>query len=221
MPEGAPEGPEFVALRGPQNNQGAGPRPDQKNPPPLQDKTVLPYALIHVNLSFVDALQRLVIVDACQAEAIFDDPTVRMKRRRTMRNLAETDAYKARTSYIMAARRGERAGEAERLKHGLLTYALLRGIGRTGMGPNPDLPLFQEFPSADMNKDGWVETGELKQYADVTVPRLAQSFPDLVLRGERGAAPEDPTAAVAQTSEQTSSFRLVEVSGPARIGAAP
>jgi hypothetical protein len=216
-----PEGPEIVALRGPQNDEGAGPRPERKDPPPLQDKTVLPYALIHVNLSYVDALQRLVIVDACQAEAIFDDPVVRMKRRRKVRVLAEDDAYKARTSYIMAARRGERAGEAEPLKHGLLTYALLRGIGRTGMGPDPDLPLFQEFPSADANKDGWVETGELKQYADVTIPRLAQSFPELVLRGERGAAPERPAAAVAQESEQTSSFRLVETPTAAEVRSRP
>ncbi|MDR3618400.1 MAG: caspase family protein [Paludisphaera borealis] len=211
MPTG---GPEIVALRGVENN--AAPQAQPPKRPPTQDKTLLPYALIHRNLSFVDALQRLVIVDACQAEAIFDDPIVRMKQRRSVRILADEDAYQARTSYIMAARRGERAGEAERLKHGLLTYALLRGIGQAGMGPSPDLPLFQQYPSADMNRDGWVETGELRQYADITVPRLAQTFPELVLRGARGDAPNNPRAAVAQESEQTSSFLLLETPDAAK-----
>jgi hypothetical protein len=61
-----------------------------------------------------------------------------------------------------------------------------------------------------MNRDGWVETGELRQYAEITVPQLAQTFPELVLRGAQGEARENSKAAVAQESEQTSSFVLVE-----------
>ncbi|WP_165244001.1 WD40 repeat domain-containing protein [Paludisphaera soli] len=207
-----PAGPELVALRGPDPKAAAPPSAGAAAP--ILDRTLLPYGLIHQNLAAAQALQRLVIVDACQAEALFDDPVVRSKQRRAVRVLAEEDAYRSRTSYILASRRGERAGEAERLKHGLLTYTLLRGLGERGMGPTPDLPIFERRPTADLNQDGWVETDELRQYADAALPSLAKAFPELVLRGVPGAEEVRPAAAVSRDSEQQGSFPLIEVVGP-------
>lgn len=208
-----PEGPDVVAMRGPDPKPGpAAPRGDA----PLRDRTLLPYGMIHRSLATADALQRLVIVDACQAEALFDDPVVRSKRRRSVRTLAEEDAYQARTSYILASRRGERAGEAEPLKHGLLTYTLLRGMGGVGMGPDPDLAVFKSFPTADLNSDGWVETDELRRYSDVALPSLAREFPDLVLRGAPSAAGA-AARAVARDVQQADSFPLVELRGPVPV----
>ena len=209
-----PEGPDVVAMRGPDPKTApAAPRGDG----PLRDRTLVPYGMIHRSLALAEALQRLVIVDACQAEAVFDDPVVRTKRRRSVRNLAEDDAYQARTSYILASRRGERAGEAEPLKHGLLTYTLLRGMGGTGMGPNPDLPVFETFPTADLNSDGWVETDELRRYADVALPSLAQSYPDLVLRGAPSRPGSAASEAVARDVQQADSFPLFELRGPVAV----
>ena len=123
------------------------------------------------------------IVDACQSEALFDDPGVRASVQRGIRRSAERDAHPARTSYILATRRGERAAEAEELEHGLLTYVLLRGMGESGLRPLNDLPILERFPNADLDHDGWVQTGELRQYAGMTIPVLSQRFPNLVLRG--------------------------------------
>ncbi|MBY0396831.1 MAG: caspase family protein, partial [Thermoleophilia bacterium] len=90
----------------------------------VDDRHVLPYGLIETNLMRLKALNRLVIVDACQADAIFDDQQVR-----NIRRWMEVRSRRARTSYLMAARRGEPALEYEGLQHGLFTYALLRGLG--------------------------------------------------------------------------------------------
>ncbi len=75
-----PAGPEVVALRGPEPG-----KPVRRTGILLEDPTVLPYALIHSNLRFVEALNRLVIVDACQAEALFEDPGVRASLQRRIR----------------------------------------------------------------------------------------------------------------------------------------
>lgn len=137
-----PAGPEVVALRGPT-------QPSQTRRPGLvlQDRTLLPYAIIHSNLRFVEALNRLVVVDACQAEALFDDPAVRALVQRRIRSSAERDAHPARTSYILATRRGERAAEAEELEHGLLTYVLLRGMGEPGLRRSATFPSSSSFPT--------------------------------------------------------------------------
>jgi WD40 repeat protein len=200
-----PAGPQVVALRGPEQRQLPH-RPGLA----LNDPTTLPYALIHSNLRYVEALNRLVIVDACQAEALFDDPGVRASVQRRIRRSAERDAHPARTSYILATRRGERAAEAEELEHGLLTYVLLRGMGEAGLRPLRDLPVFEQFPNADLDHDCWVQTRELRQYADLTIPLLSRRFPNLVLRGNLavGAATTDSTL----TREfEGSSFPLVEL----------
>ena len=43
---------------------------------PLDPEAVLPYSVVALNLMRLKALDRLVIVDACQAEAILSDPQV-------------------------------------------------------------------------------------------------------------------------------------------------
>ncbi len=42
--------------------------------------------------------------------------------------MAEEEAHQARTSYILASRRGERAGESEKLKHGHSSEDVARKI---------------------------------------------------------------------------------------------
>lgn len=149
--------------------------------PKLPPGADLPFYVLYRNLSHLDALQRLVIVDACQAEAIYNDPGVR-----TIQRVMETDAHKARVSYLLAARRGEPANESSVLEHGLLTYVLLKGMQAPGLR-NPDvaLPVFDEYPTADDDRDGIVTTRELRLYADRTLPVLAGQLPDLARRSGR------------------------------------
>ena len=106
-------------------------------------------------------------------------PACRASVQRRIRSSAERDAHPARTSYILATRRGERAAEAEELEHGLLTYVLLRGMGEPGLRPLDDLPIFEQFPNADLDHDGWVQTGELRQYAEHDDPGPVSTLPEL------------------------------------------
>ena len=119
-----------IAGRGANANANAN-----ANAGPIPSGTDLPFYVIYRNLSHLDALQRLIIIDACQAEAIDNDPRVRR-----IRQVLETDTHRARTSYLLAARRGEPANESALLEHGLLTYVLLRGMEAPGLRPLP-LPL--------------------------------------------------------------------------------
>ena len=123
----------------------------------------------------------------------------------------------ARTSYILATRRGEReqAAESELLEHGLLTYVLLRGMGDTDLRKlKPELPIFTQYPTADLDRDGWVATGELRQYSEMIVPTLIERYPELVLRGPRGNPDRNPRAALSQDSEASFSFPLIEAPSP-------
>jgi hypothetical protein len=178
--------------------------------------------MIHRNLALLDALQRLVIIDACQAEAIFDDPGMRAGKRFSIRKTADKEAYKTRTSYILATRRGERSAESAVLEHGLLTYLLLHGMGDTSLVGTRDIPILHQFPTADFDSDGLIDTGELQQYVRATVPALVQQFPAFRTRGQaesgtvlRGRSSEP---GVTQDVVESASFPLVEV---ARPGAKP
>src|SRR5262249_17868883 len=129
---------------------GVGAAPGTAQPPgPENDRLPrgvdLPFYVIYRNLGHLDALQRLLIIDACQAEAIFDDPGVRQ-----IQQVLEKDMHRTRTSYLLAARRGEPANESPLLEHGLLTYVLLRGMKAPGLRPLPPAMVsLQEFASAD------------------------------------------------------------------------
>ncbi|WP_435009945.1 caspase family protein [Tundrisphaera lichenicola] len=153
------------------------------------DPQVLPYVILYNRLARLEALQRLVIVDACQAGAILDDPAVARVRKNV-----EWGSRKARNSYLLAARRGEPANEVDALEHGLLTYTLLRGMGADHLKPIPaDLGGFPGPISADLNLDGLVSSDELVSFTDEALPRLARMFPQVVIRAG-GAVGLSPTA---------------------------
>lgn len=146
-------------------------------PTNLDTRTVLPYASIYRNLARLSALQRMVVVDACQSEAINDDPAVRR-----IREAIDNGSRQARTAYFLAARRGEPAGEASALEHGLLTYVLLRGMGDRSLNSPPELTVFRDLPDADRDLDKQVSSAELSWYAEAALPPLASQFPQVVMR---------------------------------------
>jgi hypothetical protein len=154
------------------------------NPPIAQGAKVapedfFPYSTLAVNLMRLDALNRLVIVDACQAETILVDPQVA-----AIQKWMEIGSRKARTSYLMAARRGEPALEIEPLGHGLFTYTLLRGMGEVSPADEPqivtDLKLRRD---ADYDRDGIITTAELDLYVKEVMPPIAAVFPEMIARG--------------------------------------
>jgi WD40 repeat protein/uncharacterized caspase-like protein len=169
---------------------------------------VLPYAFLYSRLARLEAMQRLVIIDACQAGAILEDTAVQ-----NLQRVVERGSRKARNSYLLAARRGEPANEADALEHGLLTYTLLRGMGAAGLKPIPNPP---EPRSADLNHDGVVTSDELVTYAEDTLPKLAKMFPELVSRAggnplgnNEGSSPALEQRGKVQSSE--ASFPLLVV----------
>jgi WD40 repeat protein len=139
----------------------------------------LPYSMLAGNLMRLDALNRLVIVDACQAESILVDPQVA-----AIHKWMEIGSRKARTAYLMAARRGEPALEVKPLGHGLFTYTLLRGMREVPLRDEPkaiaDLKL---RPDADYNGDNVITSAELDAYVKETLPPIAAVFPKLFVRG--------------------------------------
>jgi hypothetical protein len=154
--------------------------------PKLPPGVDLPFYVIYRNLSRLGALQRLVIIDACQAEAIYEDPGVRQIEQLT---LNEKESRRTKTSYLLAARRGELASESEILGHGLLTYVLLRGMQATGLRPPPEpIPGLDESTSADTDGDQVVTTEELRAYADRTLQTLASRLSPPTSRGSSDPA---------------------------------
>jgi hypothetical protein len=178
----------------------------------FDERTVLPYALIERGLMRLDALNRLVIVDACQAEAINDDAEVQ-----NIRKWVEIRNRRARTSYLMAARRGEPALEIEGLRHGLFTYALLRGMGPGALDRSQEPEEIRSLglpEDADFNHDGIITTGELDEYAHRALPRIAQSYPHLVARSRAGATGSGPSLEQDLRLQSTNvSFALIPLAG--------
>jgi hypothetical protein len=151
---------------------------------------LLPYASIASKLSRLRALQRLVIVDSCGAESILED-----KRVRAIGRSMEISSRRARTSYLMASRRGEPEFEAKSLRHGLLTFALLRGLAAISTASEPREITELHLPqNADFNSDGLLSTVELDAYVKQALPLLAGILPRLddeagaVTRGAAGGA---------------------------------
>jgi WD40 repeat protein/uncharacterized caspase-like protein len=193
FPEDAPI---LVAAR------GAAPNQEEAKADP---RFVLPYSVVALNLMRLKALNRLVIVDACQAEAIFDDPQVR-----SLQKWMEVPSRQVRTSYVMAARRGEESFEAEPLRHGILTYTLLRGLGAVAIANEPKVIADLGLPiNADFNKDGILSTSELSAYAKQVLPQINDVFPKLMADARnalpRGKAPALPKRNVEQATRLQSS----------------
>lgn len=141
---------------------------------------VLPYSIVALNLMRLKALDRLVIVDACQAESILQDPQVV-----AVQKWMEQGARKARTSYLMAARRGEPALEVDPLRHGLFTYTLLHGLGAIRAADEPEEIAKLNLPdNADFNDDGVLSIGELDAYVKANLKPIARVFPEIVVKRE-------------------------------------
>ncbi|MFO0890567.1 MAG: WD40 repeat domain-containing protein [Isosphaeraceae bacterium] len=201
-----PESPLMVAARG-------------ANPPVAPGATVrpqdlLPVSSLVVNLMRLEALNRLVIVDACQAGAILSDPQVD-----AIRKWMEIGSRKARTAYLMATRRGEPALEVEPLRHGLFTYALLRGMREIpAREERPEVNKLKLRADADYSADGTITTAELDAYVQEVLPPLARLFPDLVVRrSAEPAAPVEPR----EPLDQSLRLKATRTSFPLlRLGAA-
>ena len=204
-----PEEPELVAAR--------GAAPEQAANALLDPETVLPYSFVAVQLMRLKALDRLVIVDACQAEAILQDEQVA-----AIQEWMEIQNRKSRTSYLMAARRGEPAIEVDPLGHGLFTYTLLRGLGAIGSpkGSRPESPRLALPANADFDGDGVLTTVELNSYVKQHLGEIARVFPDLVAsaRREAGLNPDKPGFSTSRLIQHPtlqsfgSSFPLVPLS---------
>ena len=174
----------------------------------VNPKLVLPYTLIASSLARLRALQRLVIVDACQGEAILLD-----KRVRAMQKWMEISSRRVRTSYIMAAGPTEPALAAEALQHGLLTYALLRGMGAVpSVGEPQKLADLGLRADADFNQDGFLSTSELDAYAKQVLPKLASIFPE-AMANVRGSVRELGTPSPGEKVDPAAnaSFNLVPI----------
>ena len=164
--------------------RGAAPAADA----PLDPDAVLPYSVVALNLMRLKALDRLVIVDACQAEAILSDPQVE-----AIQEWMEVNTRRSRTSYMMAARRGELAFEVDPLSHGLFTYTLLRGLGAPQDAKEPKQIADMKLPpNADFNHDGILTTAELDAYLNQHLKEIAAIFPDLVVSREAEELPGRP-----------------------------
>ena len=164
--------------------RGAAPPTDA----PLDPAAVLPYSLVALNLMRLKALDRLVIVDACQAESILSDPQVE-----AIQEWMEVNTRRSRTSYLMAARRGELAFEVDPLGHGLFTYTLLRGLGAPEPGKEPkQITALKLPPNADFNHDGILTTTELDAYLNQHLKEIAAVFPGLVASREAEELPGRP-----------------------------
>ncbi len=140
--------------------------------------TILPFTTIERILARTNVANRMVVIDACQAEAIFDDPGVRRIREKTV----DDAAHKLRTSYLLASRRGEGAKEAAVLKHGVLTHLLLRGMGAGGLEPEPGGAL----GNADLDGDGIVTSEELRGFIDAHLRELTSLVDDRKMRANPG-----------------------------------
>jgi hypothetical protein len=184
----------------------------------IDSRFVLPYSAIALNLMKLKALNRLVIVDACQAEAILEDDQVR-----SIQKWMEVSSRRARTSYLMAARRGEPALEIEPLAHGLFTYTLLLGMGAISpQGEPAEIKTLNLPPNADFDHNGILSTSELDAYVKQALPEIAAVFPQVfavkraaaVTRAGRQAPTSEPLDQALRLQSAETSFPLVPLGDP-------
>jgi hypothetical protein len=127
----------------------------------------------------------------------------------------EIGSRKARTSYLMAARRGEPALQVEPLRHGLFTYTLLRGMGEIPpREEQPEILSLKLRPDADYNNDGVITIAELDAYTKETLPPIAELFPDLVVRRAAKPAPRGQQPEATKQLEQSLRLQTAQMSFP-------
>lgn len=184
------------------NNRG----PAEAMVPANLEPTVLAFATILVDLVRLQALDRLVVVDACQAESIFSDPIVGRIRR-----TVDREAWPGRVAYMLATRKGEAALEEKKLEHGLMTYVLLRGTGAPVLNPPEAESVFAQPDSADLDGDRELTIQELQAYVDRKLPALLRRF-----AGDRERGPGDPPTMRSATEVRPPivSFPLIRLPGP-------
>ncbi|MFO0958197.1 MAG: caspase family protein [Isosphaeraceae bacterium] len=185
--------PEIVSRRGPADE------PVPKD----QEAHVLAFSTILFDLVRLQALDRVVIVDACQAESIYSDPAVSQIRR-----IVDRDAWPGRVAYMLATRKGEAALEEKKLEHGLMTYVLLRGTGAKVPDPPEAAEAFSDAPTADLDGDREITIQELQVFIDRKLPVLLRRF-----EGERERGPSAPAAprSASETRPPPVSFPLIRI----------
>lgn len=118
-------------------------------------------------LTDIPATKQIVVLDACHSGAAAGS-LGRMLATRDLES-GETRAVqrlsRASGSFLIAASKDDQtAKEVPQLKHGVLTYAILHGLGDGGP------------PAAPANGEGQVTVNGLLRYLDDEVPRLAQKY---------------------------------------------
>jgi hypothetical protein len=123
----------------------------------------------------------------------------------------ELGSRKARTSYLMAARKGDPAVELDPLRHGLLTFTLLRGMGAIPDDQVPPEVQALSLPAdADVNHDNNLTTGELKSFVEQALPKISAIFPTMIDARRRAALL--PKASLANTNEDAQNLRVRQAS---------
>ncbi|MCC6622760.1 MAG: caspase family protein [Deltaproteobacteria bacterium] len=126
-------------------------------------RTGLPQAELAEALTLVPAMKQVVVLDACHSGA-GATAIARLVGSRDAVGLARAQRRLARASgvfLVAASTAAQKAGEIRELGHGILTYALLVGIGAGG-----------KPPAARTSPEGHVTMNALLAWLDDEVPRL-------------------------------------------------
>lgn len=129
----------------------------------------IPASALADALMRVKALKQVLILDTCESEGALPLLAKSMMYRSRGVSVAEEKAVKmlarAYGVYLIAASaRQQDAYEVPELGHGILTYALLRGLGENGE------------PQAPMLTPGIVTVGSLIEYVYAQVPELTEKY---------------------------------------------
>ena len=114
------------------------------------------------------ALKQLLVLDTCYSGAALNIlAKVAQSRGRREEDKALEMLARSQGIYLIAAATSQQmAYEVPELGHGVLTYALLRGLGEKGT------------PQAPSMMDGFVTVLSLLTYASSVVPELAEKYHD-------------------------------------------
>lgn len=130
--------------------------------------TMLGDALFHTK-----ALKQVLIIDACQSEGALDVLAMTVQRGPAAQQKALKMLARAKGVYMVAASTKQQyAYEVPQLGHGVLTYALLCGMGGQGLQCGPGA---QGRPQAATN-DGIVTMDLLLDYISWQVPKLTEQY---------------------------------------------
>jgi len=129
----------------------------------------LPADVISEALGSAHALKRLLILDTCASGGALAVAS-RSRSSASLRSAVERLARAQGVFTIAASAAAEEAKESKQLGHGLLTYALLAGLGAVKEGPLEGKRIEPSSP------DQTVYVLEWFQYADGNVRRLSEQL---------------------------------------------